>query len=408
VIEAVRFARERELLVSIRGGGHNIAGLAVWDDALMIDLSPMRTVHVDPRTRSARAHAGALWGDVDHETQAFGLATPGGLNSTTGIAGFTLGGGFGWMSRSYGLACDNLLSADVVTADGDLVRATPDENAELFWGLRGGGGNFGVVSSFEYRLHRVGPQVLCGILFFAQEQVPEVLRFLREFGPAAPRELFVSSTLRVAATAPYLPVEAHGTRVIGVGAFWSGEIEDGLRALKPLRSFAEPIADTIMPQPYTVWQQILDASWPRGFPNYWKAEYLGGLPDEAIDAVAEHFAAMSSPLADIKISALGGGAIADVSPADSAYTHRAAPFILNINTRWDDGDDERHIAWTRGLWEAMRPFTAGGVYVNFLGQEGASRVLEAYGQEKFDRLVALKRKLDPDNFFRVNQNIPPA
>lgn len=408
VQELVRFARERELLVSVRGGGHNIAGLAVWDDAIMIDLSALRTVHVDPRRQTARAYGGALWGDVDHETQAYGLATPGGLNSTTGIAGFTLGGGFGWLSRTYGLACDNLLAADVVTAEGELIRAAPDENADLFWGLRGGGGNFGVVASFEYRLHPVGPDVLAGILFFAEEQIPQVLRFVREFGPSAPRELFLGTTLRVAPPAPFLPASVHGTKVIGIGVFHSGAVKDARRALEPLRTFLEPIADTIAPRPYTEWQQVLDASWTRGFDNYWKAEYLAGLSDDAIDVVTASFHELSSPLSDIKIVALGGGAIADVAPQDSAYTHRQAPFILNINTRWDDGDAERHIEWTRALWTAMRPFSSGGVYVNFLGQEGADRVLEAYGPEKFERLVALKRRYDPSNFFRINQNIPPA
>ena len=408
VQEAVRFARERELLVSVRGGGHNVAGLAVWDDALMIDLSPLRTVHVDPRRRVARAYGGALWGDYDHETQAYGLASPGGLNSTTGIAGFTLGGGFGWLSRTYGLACDNLLEADVVTAEGETVRAAPDENPELFWGLRGGGGNFGIVTSFEYELHPVGPDVLAGILFYREEQIPEVLRLVRELGPAAPREVFVGATLRVAPPVPFLPVDVHGTKVLGVGAFFAGDVEAGARALESLRDAVEPVADTIRVRPYTEWQQVLDASWTAGFDNYWKAEYLADLPEEAIDTIAASFHELSSPLSDIKLSALGGAAIADVAPGDSAYTHRRAPFILNINTRWDDGDAERHVEWTRALWEAMRPFSAGGVYVNFLGQEGAGRVLEAYGPEKYERLVALKREYDPTNFFRINQNIPPT
>ncbi|HEY1514543.1 MAG TPA: FAD-binding oxidoreductase [Gaiellaceae bacterium] len=408
VQEVVRFAREGELLVSVRGGGHNIAGLAVWDDAVMIDVSALRTVRVDPRRRTARAHGGALWGDYDYETQVYGWASPGGLNSTTGIAGFTLGGGFGWLSRLYGLACDNLLEADVVGADGELIRAAPDENADLFWGLRGGGGNFGIVTSFEYRLHPVGPNVLCGMLFFAEEQIADVLRVVREFGPAAPRQLFVAVTLRIAPSAPFLPQAVHGTKVIAVGCLYAGSIEEGERVLKPLRRSVEPIAETIEPRRYTVWQQALDANWTRGFDNYWKAEYLASLSDEVIEVVVEHFGALTSPLSDIKIGVLGGGAIADVPSEESAYTHRAAPFILNINTRWDDGEDERHIAWTRDFWEAARPFSAGGVYVNFLGQEGAGRVLEAYGAEKFERLVALKRRFDPTNFFRINQNIPPS
>jgi FAD/FMN-containing dehydrogenase len=408
VVEAVRFARQHALPVSVRGGGHNIAGLAVWDDALMIDLSALRAVRVDRRARTARAYAGALWGDFDHETQTHGLATPGGLNSTTGIAGFTLGGGFGWLSRAYGLACDNVIEADVVTADGDVVRAAADENADLLWGLRGGGGNFGVVTSFEYGLHPVGPVVLAGMLFFAEDKVPDVLRLVREFGPSAPRELLVACTLRVAPAAPFLPREVHGTRVIAVAACYAGAVEDGERALEPLRRAVEPVADTIEPRLYTEWQQVLDAGWTPGFDNYWKAEYLADLSEDAIAVIAAHFHELTSPLSDIKIAALGGGAIGDVASQDSAFTHRRAPFILNINTRWDDGDADRHVAWTRELWSSARPFSAGGVYVNFLGQEGSERVREAYGTHKFERLVALKRKFDPTNFFRINQNIPPT
>jgi FAD/FMN-containing dehydrogenase len=406
VIEAVRFARGRDVLVSVRGGGHNIAGLAVWDGAMLIDLSLLKGVRVDPDRRTARVQSGLVWGEYDHETQAFGLASPGGLMSTTGIAGFTLGGGFGWLSRAHGLACDNLLEADVVTAEGELVRAAPDENADLFWGIRGGGGNFGIATSFEYRLHPLGPDVLCGMLIFAEADIAAVLGFIRDFIPEAPDEVFVGCTLRVAPPAPFLPPEAHGRKVIGVGALYAGPIEEGERALAPLRTFLRPLADTILPRRYTDWQQILDPGWGPGARNYWKAEYLSGLSDEAIETVASHFAEMSSPLSDIKLASLGG-AVARIDPDDSAYTHRHAPYILNINSRWADGDGEPHVAWTRDFWSAMRPHSAGGVYVNFLGAEGADRVVEAYGPAKFERLVLLKRKYDPTNLFRVNQNIPP-
>jgi len=407
VLEAVRFARERELPVSVRGGGHNIAGLAVWDDALMIDCSPMKGIHVDPVGGIAGAQPGVVWGDYDHETQAFGLASPGGLQSTTGIAGFTLGGGFGWLSRTYGLACDNLVEADVVLASGDVVRASTERNADLFWGLRGGGGNFGVVTSFAYRLHPVGPDVLCGLLFFPEEAVSEVLGFLSGFVATAPPQVFAGCTLRTAPPAAFLPAAVHGTRVIGLAMFYAGPADEGESALAPLRSFAKPIADTVQPRPYTAWQRILDDGWGPGANNYWKAEYLKVPDDRAIGAIADAFATITSPLSDIKLSGLGA-AVAAVAPEDSAYTHRDAPFILNINTRWESGGADGHVGWTRDLWSAMREHSAGGVYVNFLGQEGSDRVLEAYGPEKFERLRELKRRYDPTNFFHVNQNIPPG
>ncbi len=409
VVETVRFARARDLTVSIRGGGHNIAGLAVWDDAVMIDCSLMKGVGVDPEALTARAQAGVTWGDYDHETQAFALASPGGLQSTTGIAGFTLGGGFGWLSRTYGLACDTLLEAEVVTADGDVIRASAAANSELFWGLRGGGGNFGAVTSFEYRLHPVGPEVLCGILFFPETAIPEVLGFLRDFVPTAPREVFAACTLRTAAPAPFLPTDVHGTRIIGLAMFYAGPADggEGEAALRPLRSFAKPIADIVQPRQYTAWQQILDNGWGPGANNYWKAEYLKVPDDSAIRTIAEAFANITSPLSDIKLAGLGA-AVADVAPEDSAYTHRHAPFILNINTRWETGEADEHIGWTRDFWSAMRPHSAGGVYVNFLGQEGSDRVLEAYGPEEFERLRGLKHAYDPTNFFHVNQNIPPS
>jgi FAD/FMN-containing dehydrogenase len=406
VVEVVKFARERDLTVSVRGGGHNIAGLAVWDGAVMIDLSRMKGVQVDAVARLARAQGGVTWGDYDHETQAFGLASPGGLQSTTGIGGFTLGGGFGWLSRTHGLACDNLERVEVVTASGEITSAGPEENEDLFWGLRGGGGNFGIVTSFTYRLHPVGPEVMCGIRFFRADDISKVLRFVRDFVPQAPNQVFVGCTLRTAAPAPFLPPEVHGTRVIGMAMFFAGPADEGEKALEPLRSFAKPIADIVQRRPYTVWQQILDNGWGPGAQNYWKAEYLRVPDDAGIDTITDHFSRVTSPLSDIKFAGLGG-AVSSVAPEDSAYTHRKAPFILNINTRWDRGDADEHIAWTRGLWSAMRPQSAGGVYVNFLGQEGPERVLEAYGEEKFKRLSSLKRRYDPTNFFHVNQNIPP-
>jgi FAD/FMN-containing dehydrogenase len=407
VAAAVRVARELELPVSVRGGGHNVAGLGVWDGALMIDLAAMRGVRVDAARRTARAGGGAVWGDYDHETQVFGLASPGGLQSTTGIGGFTLGGGFGWLSRRYGLACDNLLEADVVLATGEVVRASADEHPDLFWGLRGGGGNFGIVTSFEYRLHSVGPDVLCGMLLFAPKDGPEMLANLRDFMESAPNELLAGCMFRTAPATPALPAEIHGTPVVSIGLCYAGGVEEGLRIVEPLRRARRPLADLVQPRPYTAWQQILDPGWGRGAHNYWKAEYLKAPTEAAIRTLHESFAEITSPLSDIKFTFLGG-AIADVDGNDTAYGHRSAACILNINSRWQMGDATPHIQWTRALWTAMRPFSAGGVYVNFLGQEGAERVREAYGEAKFERLTTLKRTYDPTNFFHINQNIPPT
>jgi FAD/FMN-containing dehydrogenase len=402
VREALALARRNGLLVSIRGGGHNVAGLAVWDGAVMIDLSPLKDVTVDPDRRIARAGGGVVWGEYDHATQAHGLASPGGLMSTTGIAGFTLGGGFGWLSRAYGLACDNLVEAEVITADGELVRASDDENPELFWGLRGGGGNFGIVTRFTYRVHPLGPEVYCGIVSFPEPQIPEVLRFVRDYVAGAPRELFVGNTLRVVVDPRFT-----GQKVLGVAMLYAGDPDDGEDVVAPVARCAPSLGNTLGCRPYVEWQQVLDPTWGPGAMNYWKSEYLAGLPDDAIDAVADAFARMTSPASDIKIASLAG-AIADVGPEATAYTHRHAPFILNINTRWLEGDAAEHLEWTRAFWESMRPYSAGGVYVNFLGQEGAERVREAYGDAKFERLVALKRQVDPENVLRINQNIPPG
>jgi FAD/FMN-containing dehydrogenase len=407
VLRAVAVARDHDLLTAVRGGGHNIAGLAVCDGGMVIDLSPMKGVRVDAERRIARAQPGTTWGGFDQETQAFGLAAPGGLMSSTGIAGFTLGGGFGWLSRAYGLACDNLLEAELVTADSRLVTAGPADNAELFWGIRGGGGNFGIVTGFSYQLHDLGPEVLCGALFLPAERLPETLAAVRDHMAEAPDELFAACVFCRAPSAPFLPAHLHDTPVVRVGMFWAGSPDQGQSALAPLRALPGVLADTVQLRPYVQWQQMLDPGWGPGAQNYWKAEYLAVLDEPAIATIARNFAALSSPLSDIKLAFLGG-AIARVGPEDTAYTHRGAPYLLNINTRWEQGDPEPHIAWTRQFWSEMRPFSAGGVYVNFLGQEGHDRVLEAYGQAKYERLTALKDRYDPGNFFRVNQNIPPS
>jgi len=406
VVAALEFARRHDLVTAVRGGGHNIAGNATCDDGLVIDLSGLRTVRVDPARRRAYVDPGCVWGDVDHETQAFGLAVPGGIVSTTGVGGFTLGGGFGHLTRRFGFASDNLTGADVVTADGRFLRASATENEDLFWAIRGGGGNFGAVTAFEFQLHRAGPEVLGGLIFHAAERAPSLLRFLRDYLPSSSEDLTVFTVMRKAPAAAFVPQEFHGQPVIANLVVHSGDPAQAERDLAPLRSFAEPLADLVSRRPYTAVQALTDASWAPGFENYWKSDYLMGIPDGAIEVLTEHLATITSPLSDFKIAYLGGAAAR--LPDDSALSHRKLPFLLNINTRWPLGDaPEPHIAWTRSLFERMKPFSEGKVYVNFLMDEGQDRVRAAYGPEKYERLVAVKRRYDPENFFSLNQNIKP-
>jgi FAD/FMN-containing dehydrogenase len=408
VCAAVRFAREHDLLVAVRGGGHNVAGNGTCDGGMVIDLSPMKGVRVDPAARKAWAQGGLVWRELDRETQAFGLAVTGGLVSSTGVAGYTLGGGIGWLQRKFGLAIDSLASADLVTADGELLHVGPDDHAELFWGLRGGGGNFGIVTSFEFNLHPVGPEVVAGLVFHRGDDLPEVARYFRDFMERAPDEVMLLLVHRLAPPAPFLPEEVHGTPVVALAGMHAGPPERAERDLAELKGFGRPIVDLMQRRPYTQFQSMLDASWPPGFQNYWKAEYLAGLPDAAFEVLAGGLAGITSPLSDIKIAALGG-AISRVGEDDTAYSHRGAPYVLNINARWTEPQDAaRHVAWTQDLWQAMRPWSAGGVYVNFLGDEGQDRVRAAYGERKYERLVALKKRYDSTNFFRLNQNIRPT
>jgi FAD/FMN-containing dehydrogenase len=403
VSAAVRFARERDLLVAVRGGGHNVAGHAVCDDGLVIDLSGLRAVTVDPLARIAQVGPGATWGDVDHETQAFGLAAPGGIVSTTGVAGFTLGGGLGWLTRAYGAACDNLLGADVVTAEGELVRAP----ADLLWGLRGGGGNFGIVTRFELALHPVGPTILGGPMMYPLARTRDLMALRRDLHAAAPDELQTIVILRQAPPAPWVPPAVHGEPVAVLVACWCGELDAGRDALAPLGELGEPLADDLGPMPFTALQSFFDASMSPGFENYWKAEYLDDSDDSMFETLEDLVADISSPLSDVKVMQLGG-ALARVDDGAAAFAHRAAPTVLNITSRWaDPAESERHIAWTRDVWQAMQPWSSGGVYVNFLGDEGPDRVRAAYGDAEYARLVELKRRWDPQNVFRLNQNIAP-
>ncbi len=409
VIEAVRFAREHELLVSVRGGGHNVAGTAVCDGGLVIDLSAMTAVRVDPEARTAWVQAGATWADVDHETQAFGLATPGGVVSDTGVAGLTLGGGIGHLRCKYGLSCDNLRSVDLVTADGSFVRASADENPDLFWGLRGGGGNFGVVTAFEFDLHAVGPDVATCLVFYPSDRLGEVLKAHREFVADAPDEI---STLVFAGELPeeeLFPQEWVHEQKFGIMSCYAGPAAEGESALAPLREFAEPIADVSGRMPYVEFQQLLDADYPDGMRYYWKSLYLPELSDAAIHQIKHWADAAPSPLSTVDVWQLGG-AIADVDVTDTAFANRDAPFLLGVEANWEDpAEDEANVAWTRDCIEDMRRFTEGREYLNFPGflEDGVETVQRAFGPN-YDRLTRLKAEYDPDNLFRVNQNIDPA
>jgi FAD/FMN-containing dehydrogenase len=407
VVAAVRFARERALAVAVRSGGHGVAGHAVCDDGLVIDLSPMKGIRVDPLAPTARAQAGVLWGELDRETQLHGLATVGGIVTHTGIAGLTLGGGIGWLMRKYGATVDNLLSVDLVTADGELVTASEDVNPDLFWGVRGGGGNFGIVTSFEFRVHEVGPTVVAGPVFHRLEDAPEVLRFYREFAAAAPDELTTIFELSVAPPAPFLPEEVHGIPVVMVGACYAGAVQAGLDVVRPLKEFGNPVVDLLEPKPYLALQSMFDPSVPHGWHRYWKSVELPPLTDAAIDTLVDQASAQTSPRSYTIVFQLGG-AFGRVSEGATAFGRRGA-FNVNVNAVWtdDDPDADRHISWARDYFDALQPHASGNVYVNFLGDEGEDRVRAAYGEHTYDRLVRLKRVYDESNFFRLNQNIRP-
>jgi FAD/FMN-containing dehydrogenase len=408
VVAALRHARERGLVVAVRGGGHGVAGLAVCDDGVVIDLSAMRGIAVDPATRTARAQAGVLWGELDAATQEHGLATVGGIVTHTGIAGLTLGGGIGWLMRRYGSTVDNLLAAEVVTADGDVLRASAEEEPALFWGLRGGGGNFGIVTSFEYRLHALGPTVLAGPIFHALEDGPEVLRFYRDYIAEAPDELTTIVMLRQAPALPLVPAELHGRPVVMVTACYAGPVERGEEVLAPLRRFGRPLVDAVGPCPYVELQSVFNAGVPHGWHYYWKSWELPPLQDAAIDTLVEQARRITSPRSYVIVFQLGG-ALARVGEHDTAFGQRDAAHDVNINAVWLPGDAARdeHVRWARECYAALEPFATGRTYVNFLADEGQQRVRAAYGEKRYARLVALKRVHDPDNVFRLNQNIDP-
>lgn len=405
VLQAVRFARQNQLLTSVRGAGHNIAGKSIHDGAFLIDLSTMRTVRVDPQARVAVAGPGATLGDVDHETQAYGLAVPTGINSTTGIAGLTLGGGFGWLSRSLGLTIDNLLSAEVVTAAGERLRCDAKHHPDLFWAIRGGGGNFGVVTSFEFQLHPVGPQVMCGPVVFPFNQAKAVLENYRKFCASCPEELTVWAVMRDAPPLPFLPPNAHGTRVLILVGLYNGPIDAGEKALAPLRKLGKPIADGFAPNPFAGFQQAFDPLLTPGARNYWKSHNFTELSDGLIEQLVSYGAKLPTPQSEIFVAQMGG-ATNRVAADATAYPHRDVEFVMNVHTRWEDPKEDKACGrWAREFYEATEPFATGGVYVNFISED-EERVKGAYGAN-YERLARVKAKYDPDNFFRVNQNIAP-
>ena len=397
VVAAVNFARSRKFLVSVRAGGHNVAGCSVCDGGVVIDVSRMKRIEVDPVRRVARAQAGLSLGEFDTATQSHGLATTMGVNADTGIAGLTLGGGFGKLGRKHGLSCDNLMAAEIVTADGRLLKASATENAELFWGIRGGGGNFGIVTTFEYRLHPVGPLLLAGSVLHSYEHARDAMQFYRAFSSTAPDELSMDAAL---VTAP------SGERFFSISACYVGPIDEGEQVVKPLREYGAPVEDRIAPISYLQIQSAGDSIFPRGRRYYWKAQFLREITDQAIDALLATYA--TAPSESLLVLQQVGGAIARVPIAETPYANREALYDCFPISIWDNpADDEAHIRWARGLWDAMRPFSTGGVYANNLGDEGTDRVHAAYG-ENYPRLVALKSKYDPTNFFRSNQNIRPG
>jgi FAD/FMN-containing dehydrogenase len=407
VMNAVALARDEKLLVAVRGGGHNIAGNAVCDGGLLIDLSLMRSVRVDPASNTARVEPGATLADFDKEAQQFGLATPLGINSTTGVAGLTLGGGMGWTTRKLGLTVDNLISADVVTADGKLVRASATENPDLFWALRGGGGNFGIVTSFEFKLHPLGPEVLSGLIVHPLEVAGELLSQFRRLAREAPEELTTWVVMRKAPPLPFLPAEWHGKEVLVFAACYAGDMKEGEKALKALRSLGKPIADVIAPHPFTAWQAAFDPLLTPGARNYWKSHDFADLPDGAISAILKGVRELPSPECEVFIAHVGG-AMARIPVNATPWPNRDAHFIMNVHTRWQDkAQDQACIAWARHLFKATAPFASDSVYVNFMPDDEDDRVEKAYGTN-YRRLAEIKRRYDPANLFRMNQNIRPA
>lgn len=407
VQRAIGFARLQGLEVSIRGAGHNIAGNALVEGGLVIDLSTLKKVRVDVDKKRAHVDPGATLHDFDEAVQGHGLATPVGINSTTGIAGLTVGGGFGWLTRKYGMTVDNLVAADVVTADGAKRTVNSKDNADLFWAIRGGGGNFGVVTRFEFQLHPVGPEILAGLMVFSLGQAKQVLQKYRKFADSAPEELNVWVVLRKAPPLPFLPAEVHGKEVVVLAIFYAGDVAAGQKLIAPLRSFGDLLGEHVGPQPYVQWQQAFDPLLTPGARNYWKSHYFTELSDQALDTVISYTGKLPSPHTEIFIGLLSGAANR-VSSDAMAYSHRQVKYVMNVHGRWEQpSEDKKCIDWSREFFNASAPFASGGVYVNFMTDDETTRIASAYGSN-FERLAQIKKKYDPDNLFHLNQNIKPA
>lgn len=406
VAPAIRFAHDNGLDLSVRGGGHNIAGYSVCNNGVMIDFSHMRKVRVNPETRRASVEPGATLHDFDQAVQTHGLATPVGINSTTGMAGLTLGGGFGWLTRQHGLTVDNLVSADLISAGQQKIRASEQENQDLFWAIRGGGGNFGVVTQFEFKLHRVGPEILAGLLVFPLAQAKKVLQQYRDLIESAPLDLSVWVVLRKAPPLPFLPKSVHGQEVAVLAVFYSGDMAEGANQIKTLRHFGDALGEHIGPQPYVQWQQAFDPLLTPGARNYWKSHNFTQLTDRALDTVVEYAGTLPSPQCEIFIG-LVAGAANRIPATATAYSARDARFVINVHGRWESAsEDERCISWSRAFFKAAAPYASGGAYVNFMTEDEAGRVSAAYGSN-YTRLLEIKRRYDPENVFHLNPNIRP-
>jgi FAD/FMN-containing dehydrogenase len=407
VMAAVRYARASGLPVAVRSGGHSFPGLSVADGALVIDLSLMKGVRVDPETGVARVQAGVLLGELDRETQAFGLAVPSGIVTHTGVAGLTLGGGIGWIMRKHGLSIDKLISVDVVTATGEFVRASAEQNADLFWGVRGGGGNFGIVTEFTFRLHPVGPEILAGLIVHPFEDIKGLAKHYREFVARAPEDLTAWLVFRKAPPLPFLPAEWHGREVVVIAFLYAGDVATGQRVIEPLRKFGRPVGEHVGPMPYAGFQQAFDPLLTPGARNYWKSHDFTQITDAAVDVIRDFVSRLPSPHCEIFLAHLGGAG-ARVAPDAMAFSRRDAEFIINVHTRWEQpADDAACVGWAREFFSAMAPHAIGSVYVNFMPEDETDRLPAAWGPN-YARLAGIKAKYDPKNLFRVNQNIQPA
>lgn len=407
VMASVKFARSHDILTSVRGTGHNVAGVSLCDDGLVIDLSAMKGIHVNPVKRTVRVEPGVTWGEVNHDLQAFGLAATGGYVGTTGVGGLTLGGGLGWMVRKHGCALDNLLSVDVVTAEGELLTVSATGNPDLFWGIRGGGGNFGIVTSFEFQVYPAGT-VLAGLVMHPLSKGREAMRFWRKYEETAPEEMSNSIVVFTAPTELPLPDALRREAIVAMGGVWVGPMEQGERVLRPLREFGPPAADIYQPMPYSAAQTMADFLWPKGLYSYWKSSFLKSLSDGALDTILDFYAKTPSPRTVVVVEHDGDSAWSRVPEDATAFGHRNWPYNIVVTTMWTDPkDSEANVQWTRAFWEAMKPFLAEAAYVNYLGDLDDEGVRTAYGK-KYGRLAALKEKYDPTNFFRMNQNIKPS